>query len=449
MRLLPRARVLVGASLALLVLGIATLRPAASLVGAALALLYLTQKWSMESRLRAADLRVRRRLLASVHHEDRPIDVELAVEGDARGLVVAVEDVPPPDLRLERDAPPGGGLLTYRAARHGAHRFRHARLRLRDRAGLFEETRLVEAPGTAQVLVGLDRLREARVAARRKRMQASRADPLGRLLREFEFEGLREYAGGDRLRDIDWKRTARFERMMTKTYERELESTLLVLLDAGRTMRARRGGPGKLARAMELTLQLAEMATAQGYRIGALVVDESRVLEEAPPSPSVAGARRLAERLASLPPAASVARRPDVGDFDAAASGDAFFGRLRSLHPRVHAGGRSLRAVADGLAARHKPGSLLVLALTDLESDPRAMADALLALRRSRHAVVCGVLGGARYLQPAGEPRVREVEQAYRERVGLAKARAALRARGVRVVEMPPEASVLQLLDEA
>jgi uncharacterized protein (DUF58 family) len=439
----------VGASLALLLLAVVTLSPALALVGAALALFYLAQKWTFEARLRKADLRVRRRLLSPVHHEDRPIDVEMTLEGDPRGLDVALEDVAPAGLRLEGGVPPGGGLLAYRATRHGSHRFERARLRLRDPGGLFEETRLVDAPATVQVLVGLDRLREARAAARRRQIQASRADPLGRLFREFEFEGLRAYAGGDRLRDIDWKRTARFERMMTKTYEKELESTLLVLLDAGRTMRARRGGPGKLARAMELTLELAEMATAQGYRIGVLVVDESRVLEETPASPSVAGARRLAERLSRLPPVESVARRLDVGDFDATAARDPFFDRMRSLHPRVHAGSRSLRAVADGIAARHKPGSLLVLALTDLETDPRAMTDALLALRRSRHAVVCGVLGGARYLRPAGEPRVREVEQAYRERAALARAQAALRARRVSVVEMAPQASVLELLEGA
>lgn len=53
----------------------------------------------------------------------------------------------------------------------------------------------------------------------------------------IEFAGIREYAFGDSVGDIDWKTTARMGKTYIKTYEEDRERKVLFLLDMGASMR--------------------------------------------------------------------------------------------------------------------------------------------------------------------------------------------------------------------
>ena len=58
---------------------------------------------------------------------------------------------------------------------------------------------------------------------------------------ENEFEALRDYQRDDEYRTIDWKATARRQKLIVREYQQERNQTVVCLLDCGRLMTAESG----------------------------------------------------------------------------------------------------------------------------------------------------------------------------------------------------------------
>ncbi|MFZ5441639.1 MAG: DUF58 domain-containing protein [Myxococcota bacterium] len=89
--------------------------------------------------------------------------------------------------------------------------------------------------------------------------------------RGSEFARLRDYAQGDSARDVDWKATARRGKPVTRVMESERSQTVLIGVDAGRSMAARVDGLTKLDHAVNAALFLAFVAVRNGDRVGLVV----------------------------------------------------------------------------------------------------------------------------------------------------------------------------------
>src|SRR5439155_3799118 len=89
--------------------------------------------------------------------------------------------------------------------------------------------------------------------------------------RGTEFARLRDYAQGDSVREVDWKASARRTRPVTRVFESERSQTLLIGVDAGRSMAARVDGLTKLDHAVNAALFLAFVAIKNGDRVGLVV----------------------------------------------------------------------------------------------------------------------------------------------------------------------------------
>src|SRR2546425_9414348 len=75
------------------------------------------------------------------------------------------------------------------------------------------------------------------------------------------FESLREWVPGDDLRHIDWKATARRNKVITRQYEAERRQQVLLMLDMGRLMTAQiASGVSRLDLAVQAALELADAA---------------------------------------------------------------------------------------------------------------------------------------------------------------------------------------------
>ena len=74
-----------------------------------------------------------------------------------------------------------------------------------------------------------------------------------------EFESLREFRAGDEYREICWTASARRGHLVTKVNQVERSQTVWIVLDAGRLLRARIGGPSKLDYAVGAALSLAHV----------------------------------------------------------------------------------------------------------------------------------------------------------------------------------------------
>ncbi len=86
-----------------------------------------------------------------------------------------------------------------------------------------------------------------------------------------EFARLRDYVQGDPMRDIDWKATARRKRPVTRVHESERSQTVILCVDAGRTMAARVDALTKLDYAVNAALFLSFVAIQNGDRVGVAI----------------------------------------------------------------------------------------------------------------------------------------------------------------------------------
>jgi uncharacterized protein (DUF58 family) len=88
-----------------------------------------------------------------------------------------------------------------------------------------------------------------------------------------EFDSLREYGVDDEFRRIDWAATARSRTTIVRTYRAERNQTVLLLLDAGRTMAGRVAEVPRLDHAMDAVMMLTALATRLGDRAGLVAFD--------------------------------------------------------------------------------------------------------------------------------------------------------------------------------
>jgi uncharacterized protein (DUF58 family) len=85
-----------------------------------------------------------------------------------------------------------------------------------------------------------------------------------------EFERLREYTPDDEFRSINWKATARRNKLIAAEYETERSQYVVTVLDTGRFMRPVIGDIAKLDYAINASLMLAYVAMLKGDHIGML-----------------------------------------------------------------------------------------------------------------------------------------------------------------------------------
>ncbi|MDJ0461221.1 DUF58 domain-containing protein [Streptomyces sp. H27-C3] len=88
-----------------------------------------------------------------------------------------------------------------------------------------------------------------------------------------EFDSLRDYVPGDDTRSIDWRATARQNRVAVRTWRPERDRHILVVLDTGRTSAGRVGDVPRLDASMEAVLLLAALASRAGDRVDLLAYD--------------------------------------------------------------------------------------------------------------------------------------------------------------------------------
>ncbi len=117
-----------------------------------------------------------------------------------------------------------------------------------------------------------------------------------------EFAELRDYATGDDPRLIDWKATARRNRVLIRVLEPEQEQTLIVLLDRGRLMTAQVNGLARFDWGLNATLSLALAGLHRGDRVGVGVFDR-QMHAWIPPERGQTQLPKLIERLTPIQPA--------------------------------------------------------------------------------------------------------------------------------------------------
>jgi uncharacterized protein (DUF58 family) len=84
----------------------------------------------------------------------------------------------------------------------------------------------------------------------------------------LDFHQLREYREGDSQRQIDWKASARMQRLISRQYQEERDQQVVLMLDCGRRMSARDDALSHFDHAVNAALLLAYVGLRQGDAVG-------------------------------------------------------------------------------------------------------------------------------------------------------------------------------------
>lgn len=129
------------------------------------------------------------------------------------------------------------------------------------RSRIYEQTQVRVYPNYAELSLYL-------MLAQQQRLDQLGIHQFSRRGQGGDFHQLRDYRGGDALRQVDWKATSRYRRLISREYQEDRDQQLLLLLDCGRRMRHNGSGRGHLDDALDAMLLLAFSALRQGDAVG-------------------------------------------------------------------------------------------------------------------------------------------------------------------------------------
>ncbi len=209
--------------------------------------------------------------------------ITLEIENDGlepmRGLL---RDEPPAGCYASRQEfplalkPEGYAEVEYflTPSERGSSFFRGTYLRLKCPLGLVERQVKLNTEQPVRIYPNVLALREFELLKQQGRLREigirrSRQRGLG-----TEFESLRDYAEGDDFRKIDWKATARRDKLIVRQFEQERNQAVIIVIDVGRGMLAEVEGVRKLDHALDSCLMLTHAAAMAGDFVGLLVYSD-------------------------------------------------------------------------------------------------------------------------------------------------------------------------------
>jgi uncharacterized protein (DUF58 family) len=213
-----------------------------------------------------------------------PLDSELTVE-NRTGLTLVgsvCDDLPahfttePTEHQL--NLPPLGRMTARRKltpGRRGAFALEHVYLRFSSPLKLWSRHLRLEAHNRLNVYPDMKQLSDYALLARTNRLSLIGVRKTRKIGQDSEFERLRDYARDDNYRHIDWRSTARRNKLTVRQFQNDQSQRVIFLLDCGRMMTNERNGYSLLDHALNSTLMMAYVALSQGDAVGMLCFSDT------------------------------------------------------------------------------------------------------------------------------------------------------------------------------
>jgi uncharacterized protein (DUF58 family) len=285
--------------------------------------------------------------------------------------------------------------------------------------GLVQRTIRYQLADRITVTPSLAGVRRYRLLALQHRLRDVGVRAIRRCGGGTSFASLREYVLGDDPRRIDWKASARRQKLITREYSVEQGQTVMIAVDAGRMMTQLAGDVPRFEHALSAATLLADVAAQSNDHVGAIVFDdEVRVFV-----PPTRGRPALARIRAALTPVMATMAEPDYA------------------------------AAFRLLAARQRKRSLIVLFTDVIDARASQALIALLARSAARHLPVVVAMRNDRLVEAAVPSRALSsselFESAAAEELLSARDDALQRMRraGVAVVDVSPSAMTAAVIN--
>jgi len=146
-------------------------------------------------------------------------------------------------------------------------------LRIVGMLGLVQRSLRYEPSDSLLVTPSLAGVRHLRLLAIQHRLRDAGIRSIRRRGEGSSFASLREYSVGDDPRHVDWKATARRQKLMTREYTVEQGQSVIIAVDAGRMMTQLASGVPRFEYALSAATLLASVAVQAGDQVGLLLFD--------------------------------------------------------------------------------------------------------------------------------------------------------------------------------
>lgn len=292
----PLATVVVIAAISLALGSILFEKISFALLSATLASSLAYARLRFISEIRSTRVTLERKVLESLPFAKQPVPMTLEVlNTGASSIRGRFEDVLPEGCELSGGSnvfegelqPKHAVMLSYSVTppRRGTYAFPGLRILREDAFGMYGDSQMVEKSLVLSVHTQKKALEAARRLAGREHLEESGISrSVAMVMRDLEFDSIRDYVSGDRARDIHWKLYSRMHKLMTKVYRKEGAIQTMILIDCSRSMRVSRNGFSKLDHAVDLSLQLSKMLLSGFHSAGVALIDEVSVIGEISPS---------------------------------------------------------------------------------------------------------------------------------------------------------------------
>jgi len=213
-----------------------------------------------------------------------PVASELTVENGSlltlRGAVC--DDLPefftatPPQHSLR--LPPLARMTAHRKLtpnRRGAFELENVYLRFTSPLKLWNRHICLPLHNQLNVYPDMKQLSDYALLARTNRLSLIGVRRTRRIGQDSDFERLRDYSRDDNYRHIDWRSTARRNKLTVRQFQSDQSQRVVFLLDCGRMMTNERDGYSLLDHALNSVLMMSYVALRQGDSVGLLCFSDT------------------------------------------------------------------------------------------------------------------------------------------------------------------------------
>ena len=155
-----------------------------------------------------------------------------------------------------------------RPRRRGRFELREVFLRTRSRWGLWQRLLAYPVLSVVNVYPDMKQLSEYALLARTNRLSLMGVRRTRKIGQDNEFERLRDYTLDDNYKHIDWRSTARRNKLTVKDFQANQSQRVIFLIDCGRMMTNEAAGLSLLDHALNAMLMLSYVALRQGDQVG-------------------------------------------------------------------------------------------------------------------------------------------------------------------------------------
>ncbi|MGB3467511.1 MAG: DUF58 domain-containing protein [Cyclobacteriaceae bacterium] len=172
---------------------------------------------------------------------------------------------------------------TIRPVRRGDYLFGSINIFVRSAIGLLERKYRFDDGHTALVYPSFIQMRKYELLALTYKLQDEGIKKIRRIGQNKEFEQIKDYVVGDDIRTLNWKATARVNKLMVNTYQDEKSQQVYSLINKGRVMQMPFEGMTLLDYAINASLAISNIALKKDDKPG-LVTFQHKVATVLPAS---------------------------------------------------------------------------------------------------------------------------------------------------------------------